>query len=113
TPNGQSSGVLQYDMGTDELAAFVRKGFLNSPPLVVRTAVSTLRAQHATVNRYTHFSDYVQLTKNRNLPPEFAYPTGTLDQLFEADYLHVAKAKTCATCDPAKLVHRAPRDTRP
>ena len=113
TPTGQSSGVLQYDKGKDEPGGFVRKGFMNAPPLALRTAVTAVMSQHSAVGHNTHFSDYVDLAKNQNLPPEFTYPTGEVDQLFMSDYPHVAKAATCETCDLSKLVIRDPRDSKP
>src|SRR5947207_163856 len=97
-PTHQHGGVLQYDYGTTKPDSFNRKGFLNAPPQVLRTAITTLRAEHYSLDG-NRISDYLSPTKNPNLPPKFRYPTAARDDLFKAEYKHVGKGKTCANCD--------------
>ena len=111
-PTDKHGGVLQYDYGTTSPDSFVPKGFLNATPQVLRTAVTTLRAEHNS-QEGNRLLDYLSPTKNPKLLPKFAYPEAEKDELFEASYKHVGKSDTCADCDRSKLVNRRPRSRDP
>ncbi|KAK2785207.1 hypothetical protein FQN52_008544 [Onygenales sp. PD_12] len=46
TPVGQYSGVVQWDMGKAEYGGFVQTGAIDSPPWLLRTALSKLVTNH-------------------------------------------------------------------
>jgi hypothetical protein len=49
-PQGTSGGVVQFDLvkakETDGEEMIERKGYLNSPPMAIRTALGKLRSEH-------------------------------------------------------------------
>jgi nucleoside phosphorylase len=113
-PTKQHGGVLQYDYGTCSTTtpdSFRRKGFLNAPPQVLRTATTTLRAYHHS-KEGNQIPDYLSLTKNPNLSPKFTYPQSAQDKLFKAGYTHVPGI-TCVDCDCSELVIRPTRASDP
>ena len=110
-PTNQHGGVLQYDYGTTKPDSFHRKGFLNAPPQILRTAITTLRAEHYSRDG-NRIPDYLSLTKNPNLDPKFTYPQSVRDELFKAGYTHVP-GSTCVGCDRSELVSRPTRGSDP
>jgi nucleoside phosphorylase len=109
-PNNNNGGVLQYDMGRAVPGGFKITGFLNSPPQLLRTAITALRAEHR-LQDGSKISEYL-LPTNTKLPNEFAYPVNERDELFKPEYTHVGN-KTCAECDRANLVRGEPRGPNP
>lgn len=77
--------VLQYDLGKKGPSGFINTGFLDSPPVVLRSAMGTLRAEHR-VHGGNRLSEYFSPTRNPRLPLEFCYPSGAHDELFKAEY---------------------------
>lgn len=62
-PGGQTGGVVQYDFGkTAGEGRFVTTGFLNSPPTVLLTALSTLQAIHQVCGN--RIAEYLQAMDN-------------------------------------------------
>ncbi|KAF2967480.1 hypothetical protein GQX73_g6090 [Xylaria multiplex] len=45
TPSGQYPGVVQWDMGKEQEAGFIRTGALNNPPHILLDAISKLEAE--------------------------------------------------------------------
>lgn len=109
-PSHQDGGVLQYDLGRNEPGKFVKIGSLNAPPLFLRTAITTLRADHRFPGR-SRIPDYLSSTKNPRLLPEFTYPHAEPDELFESTYIHAHGNATCVNWDRTKLVNRFLRES--
>jgi nucleoside phosphorylase len=109
TPTGRHGGVVQWDMGkTTGGGHFERTGSLNSPPMVLKTALTKLESTHEMRGSKVpeHLSS--MMVKYPNLSSKFTRPAATDDVLFEADYDHVGIG-TCNACDPEKIVPRQPR----
>lgn len=77
-PTDQGGGVIQYDLGRKGLDRFERVGVLTKPPILLRTAVNTLRA----VRRL----DVEIETLLKTASEEWTYPTDIKDVLFETEY---------------------------
>lgn len=102
-PENTHTGVVQYDFGKSTPSGFIRTGFLNAPPKLLRNAVSHLRARH--MREEGGFLEYA--AKFDRLPTftrEYAGP----DILFAADYDHVG-GPTCDPCDRTRISQRPPR----
>ncbi|KAJ3335831.1 hypothetical protein HDU93_004278 [Gonapodya sp. JEL0774] len=96
-------GVVQYDMGETTPEGFQRKGFLNSPPLLLLNAVNRLRANHLAGN-----NDFAQhLEKLRRLP-EFRREATGPDILFHPTYKHERGRHMCTSCNPIMQVKSRP-----
>jgi nucleoside phosphorylase len=109
SPKDKNGGVVQYDRGTDLPGGFRHKGFLDAPPRVLRTAVTTLRGQQR-LGDGPKFAEYLSQSK---LPTEFKYPVNEPDELFERSYIHVGTGDTCVDCDRAYLVPRSSSSSVP
>ncbi|KAK1968394.1 pfs domain-containing protein [Colletotrichum sublineola] len=107
-PEGQSGGVVQYDLGKDTDAGFVLKGSLWPPPSLLRSAVEMMRSDHLVSDN--KIEDFVpaMLQKGSRLAA-YQRPSDKPDILFREDYTHDANNASCAQCDTSKAVKRAPR----
>ena len=110
TPDGQHSGVVQYDFGkTVDKGHHVRVGTLNKPPPLLLGAVSTLAAR-GDPQLHKHITKMVESCPNLN--SYAVYPGEQFDQLFDADYPHESQSITCNQCDRRKIKSRPPRIMR-
>ncbi|KAF7188357.1 Vegetative incompatibility protein HET-E-1 [Pseudocercospora fuligena] len=82
-PDGSTGGVVQYDFakaltqhGTYHLQ---RKGFLNSPPTILRSAISDLQAEHEC--EQPKISEFLQTFNS----PKVGYPGAARDRLRVAE----------------------------
>jgi nucleoside phosphorylase len=108
-PGIQNGGVVQYDYGkTMKEGEFMHTGFLNSPPMVLLTAVNTLQAEHALYG--SRLADYLKVMDNPRLRSKFGYQGAEYDQLFGAEYEHVGGGTTCEQCDVSQQIVRPARD---
>jgi nucleoside phosphorylase len=121
-PQGQSGGVLQYDLGKSRVSgnqrhathSFERVGFLNSPPEALLKALTTLRAQvRLDGSKVSSFLEdmlkrYPQMAENEPDEPGYIYQGQENDTLFEASYIHASETG-CDDCDPARMIPRAAR----
>ncbi|KAM0544534.1 hypothetical protein ACHAPJ_011751 [Fusarium lateritium] len=111
--NGNGA-VLQYDFGkTVQQQRFRTTGYLNLPPVPLRTAMSGLKAQYEidghdieeTINRI--------LEKKPRLARKFRRPDASSDRLYRPDVLHPTdKEASCeSSCglDHARLIQRPER----
>ncbi|KAK5042938.1 hypothetical protein LTR84_011994 [Exophiala bonariae] len=98
-PHLGRSGVVQYDLGKSTPSGFVRTGFLNAPPAILLSALSTLQADSSACQR--------RLSQKLS---EFSHGCQNigLDLLFESTYQHI-EGSTCDKCSNSRLVSRAPR----
>jgi nucleoside phosphorylase len=104
--DGQSGGVVQYDMGKMEKDGFHRTGSLDKPPLLLRTAQVTLSSEldlgkdvFALVEQEFHDNS------------EWLYPAEAKDVLFQASYDHIEDDDDCEDCcdfSSENLVARKP-----
>lgn len=111
TPSGQHGGVVQWDFGkTTRAGHFERTGSLNSPPTVLRSALSRLESTHEMSG--SKVPEYLSeiMVKYSLLSPKLARPAAMDDVLFEADYDHINDNDTCSACDKGKIVPRPPRN---
>lgn len=109
--SANDGGVFQYDFGkTIQGESFQNTGFLNMPPTVLRTAVSSLRTHHKRKgHRLKEDIDSV-LKKNKRLRREFGRPPADSDRLFRPGVVHNPGecASACAQ-DESSLIRRHER----
>ena len=103
-PENGHGGVIQYDFGKTKPRKIERTGFLNSPPRILLSAVSKVRANHdrGRSKLDAHLSKLSGLAK-------FGREKAGVDVLFEGDYDHV-KGRGCDLCDVRKRVGREDRE---
>ncbi|KAK2601520.1 hypothetical protein QQS21_004905 [Conoideocrella luteorostrata] len=106
-------GVFQYDFGkTMQEKTFHATGYLDQPPLFLRTAVNDLKSEY---KMYGHKFDQTInsiLERNQRLR-EFRRPDPGTDRLYQSHVVHLDKEANCAMCcgnDPATLVSRRQRE---
>lgn len=110
TPTGQHGGVVQWDLGkTTKGGHFERTGVLNSPPMVLKTALSKLESSHDISG--SKVPEYLSSMRSRypKLISKLSCPSAADDILFEADYDHIGNG-TCIACDAKTVVPRSPRN---
>ncbi|KAF6804035.1 hypothetical protein CSOJ01_10487 [Colletotrichum sojae] len=95
-----SGTTLQYDYGKKiQDQPFLMTGHLNRPPIVLRTAVSTLRIDYtlmAAQGQNLIEEDVEQvLQRHPELRETYSRPDDTTDRLFRPDFLHGDKGLTC------------------
>jgi nucleoside phosphorylase len=109
-PQGDSGGVIQFDYGKAMSGGrFQRTGALNSPPLVLLSAVSKLQAEHQRKEPQLLKHVTEAIAKYPRLRNTYTSPGGENDLLFEARYDHVGYGATCKDCDEHALVQRESR----
>ncbi|KAK7224192.1 hypothetical protein V2G26_012195 [Clonostachys chloroleuca] len=111
SPNGGKGGVFQYDFGkTIQNVAFQETGFLAQPPMVLRTAVSSLKSTYEL--RGHHLADEVERALDRiKRRKKYERPAPARDKLYKPDAVHPATSNSCDdTCAAAYLVARGDRD---
>ncbi len=104
-PENGHGGVVQFDFGkTGKDGKIARKGWLNSPPPVLLTALSKfhMNSMIGRINLGTHLATFNNL-------PNFRNPGPAKDILFNDRYDHIP-GTTCTKCDPEESIRRDPRD---
>ena len=89
-PRNGKSGVLQYDFGkTIQEQSFCTKGFLNQPPIVLRTSVAGLRAQYESDGHQIEECINKTLENKKRLQKKYRRPNlvSDSDGLFKIDDL--------------------------
>ncbi|KAL2843164.1 hypothetical protein BJY01DRAFT_197576 [Aspergillus pseudoustus] len=108
SPMGLLGGVVQYDFGkTVQKGRFQRTGMLNKPPEVLLTALSNLQARHLMEGHKVESKIDEMMRKHPVMSFQYARPA--VDCLYRADYEHPENQPTCAVCDAAQAIQRAPR----
>ncbi|KAH8821891.1 hypothetical protein F5884DRAFT_105145 [Xylogone sp. PMI_703] len=108
TPVGSSCGVIAYDLGKENPSGFERKGFLCPPPTIWRNVMIQIKSDHRIKpNRINEFLSEM-LRKYPELE-EYRRPLPETDILFQSNYRHNKKEKTCAKCSKNRVVVRPPR----
>jgi len=116
-PDGQSGGVVQYDLGkAKEGEDFQRKGILNMPPEALLKALANLQAQHEIqpsivpdllkdmIKRHPH------MARSKPGKPGYVYQGRENDRLFNALYPH-AGGFECNNCNSEEMIAREDRDS--
>ncbi|KAK4074994.1 uncharacterized protein Triagg1_4658 [Trichoderma aggressivum f. europaeum] len=116
-PEGTSGGVVQYDFGKAlQGGEFRRTGFLNSPPRVLRSAVTNLQAHHGLqepqIPQYLDqmVSRFPRLGQPNNDGPSYTFQGVLNDRLFNPTYPHEG-GDDCLNCDPTQLQRRTKRNS--
>ncbi|KAK5062936.1 hypothetical protein LTR84_005012 [Exophiala bonariae] len=106
-PNGQSGGVVQYDLGkTLTGGQNIRTGSLNAPPQILLTALAAVEA----ARMRGKFDIETSLSSLGERLPKFAHPRTLKDHLYKSEYAHLRGA-TCANCHEDQLEERDDRET--
>ena len=110
----REGGVFQYDFGkTIQDQKFRPTGFLNQPPVVLRTAVSGIKAQYKRKGHQLQEAINSILGKNPRLRQEYERPDQSSDRLYQSKVIHPPndKSSCAAACgdDPLNLVSRYER----
>ncbi|KAE8551634.1 hypothetical protein EYB25_005524 [Talaromyces marneffei] len=109
-PSGQDGGVIQYDLGRREVDGFHRRGTLNKPPTLLRTAITNLRAIRKLPQEISNLVNEV-FGGDEDSEEEWTYPSNSKDILFKPAHKHVNKNPDCDACvrDPTGIVTWDPR----
>jgi nucleoside phosphorylase len=99
------SGVVQYDFGRATPSGFERMGSLNSPPDILLSAVTKVRA-----NKLRSRSKLLEHTSKLERIAEFQRVKAGPDILFDATYDHV-RGQTCDHCSVNRQKSRQPRES--
>ncbi|THZ24636.1 hypothetical protein D6C91_03233 [Aureobasidium pullulans] len=107
-PVGQHSGAVQYDHGKAEAGEFVRTGFLAPPPTVLLNAASALQVHRRRVSDDPLIAHLNRINVSKRGLRAYKRPSSDQDQLYEPDYIHLDKGKSCKKCgcEASKRVNR-------
>ena len=109
--DGGKGGVLQYDFGkTIQNQALEETGFLDQPPMMLRTAVRTLKGTYEM--RGHHLADEVEMAlEGISRRKKYARPSPASDRLYKPDAVHPTTPYDCdIMCKAGDLVARDDRD---
>lgn len=105
-PNSMGPGVIQYDMGKAlENGEFQQSGFLQPPPRLVMTALSSLKSDPHLPQ--APLQEYIQ--EIADCRKEYRYPGPEHDRLFPSHYAHNSKQATCDFCNATHVSKRPSR----
>ncbi|XTI91144.1 hypothetical protein V2W45_1470984 [Cenococcum geophilum] len=96
------SGVVQYNFGKATPSGFKQIGFLNTPPIILLSAVAKLRA-----NNFRGRSRLLKYASKLNSLPKFIREGAGPNVLFKADYNYVG-GTICEGCSKEGAVDRQP-----
>ncbi|PKK46144.1 hypothetical protein CI102_8364 [Trichoderma harzianum] len=97
-PRDEKGGVFQYDFGkTVQQQSFQHIGFLNQPPMVLRTAVSGLRSQYELKGHQLDLTISKILENRKRLKRKYSRPPSSTDLLYRADIIHPIGDETSCT----------------
>ncbi|TFB05511.1 Ankyrin repeat domain-containing protein 50 [Trichoderma ghanense] len=114
-PRDGMGGVFQYDFGkTIQNQSFQTTGFLNQPPMVLRTAMAGLRSQYESEGHQLEATIRGVLDKKPRLRKKYSRPDPTSDRLYRSNVVHPFDSQdTCEVAcgaDLKKLVSRRDRE---
>ena len=112
TPRDGKGGVFQYDFGkTIQDQSFRSTGFLNQPPMVLRTAVSGLKAEYESEGHRLEEAINSILKKKPRLQQKYKRPDSSSDRLYQSGVTHPPNDEaSCATvCGDNPLIARPER----
>jgi nucleoside phosphorylase len=113
-PRDGNGGVFQYDFGkTIQGQSFRTTGFLNQPPMVLRTAVNGLKAQYESEGHGIEEAINSILKKKPRLQKKYKRPDTRSDRLYQSGVTHPPNndASCAAVCgdDLSNLILRPKR----
>jgi len=114
TPRDGKGGVFQYDFGkTIQDQSFRPTGFLNQPPMILRTAVNGLKAKYEIDGHRLEETINSILEKKPRLRQKYKRPDPSSDRLYQTRVTHPLNDETscAAVCgdDPSCLILRSER----
>ncbi|KAH7123382.1 nucleoside phosphorylase domain-containing protein, partial [Dactylonectria estremocensis] len=107
-PNGQYGGVVQYDLGRETRSGFERKGFLASPPAILRSAVEKMRSDHMLMDNKVNEFVFAMIQRGGRLA-NYRRPSRQLDVLFKPEDAHHPSQATCRNCNKGEVINRHSR----
>ena len=115
TPRDGRGGVFQYDFGkTIQDQTFRETGFLAQPPLVLRTAISGIKADYESDGHQIQEAINNALQTKPRLRKKYHQPDITTDRLYRTHVIHPvnsdASCTTSCSADTSALVFRQARD---
>lgn len=112
TPKDGNGGLLQYDFGKNiQDQEFLATGFLNQPPIALRTALAGLQAQYERKGHRIEQAVNSVLEKNKRLRRQYKKPDKSSDRLYPSGVVHPNIKESCIlTCDESELISRPERD---
>ncbi|KXH28840.1 hypothetical protein CSIM01_03490 [Colletotrichum simmondsii] len=109
SPSGGYGGVLQYDFGKSiEGGNFEMTGFLNQPPIALRTALNVLIADFEIDGNHLESDNRTALGNRLHLIEKYGRPNPEADKLFRSGISYDAN-KTMADYAAGDLVERPKR----
>jgi nucleoside phosphorylase len=113
-PRDGKGGVFQYDFGkTIQDQTFRTTGFLNQPPMLLRTAVSDIKAEYEVEGHQLEDSINGVLERKPRLRKKYKRPNRSSDRLYQSEYIHPQNDESgcLAACgkDPSYQILRAER----
>lgn len=111
-PRDGKGGVLQYDLGkTIQDQSFQPTGFLNQPPVALRTAVNGLKAKYESDGHKLEAAISTVLRKKPRLQKDYGRPSLNSDTLYQSTFTHPFGSEENCTkvCDGNNLVLRQER----
>lgn len=88
SPDGGNGGVFQYDFGkTIQTQSFQETGFLDQPPVVLRTAVTTLRGTYE-MKGHQLVDNVGMALKKIKKRKKYTQPPPASDRLYKPDVVH-------------------------
>ncbi|KAL6808800.1 hypothetical protein V8C40DRAFT_259353 [Trichoderma camerunense] len=115
-PHSGKGGIIQYDFGKSiQGQEFQETGFLNQPPMLLRTAVGGLMAQYESDgNHITEAVNSAIMTKKPRFRKKYARPEITTDRFYRSQVVHPPNNETdCAVIcgdHPLNLIKRSDRE---
>ncbi|KAK1839854.1 Kinesin light chain 5, partial [Colletotrichum chrysophilum] len=110
-PGGGHGGVFQYDFGkTIQNRSFQETGFLNQPPVLLRTALATLKATHE-MKGHRLVEDVNKNLEKIRRRSKYKQPDPASDRLYKSHVLHPSNSPD--ECDIACSNNTACLITRP
>jgi len=113
SPSGGHGGVYQYDFGkTMQTGKFCKTGFLDQPPVLLRNAVASIRAQQEADGHRLDDAIGTVLNRNPRLKTKYSRPEEETDRLYRAGFIHQPGEGECnEVCgiEPTNLVLRQAR----
>ncbi|CVL03942.1 related to ankyrin [Fusarium proliferatum] len=111
--NVKHGGVFNFDHGkVIQGQPFKESGFLNQPPVILRTAVQGLRAEYEAEGHQLERAINETLDRKPRLRKKYGRPQGVTDRLYQTGVLHQPNHEPdCDLCskDPSSLIVRAER----
>lgn len=112
-PRHGESGVFQYDFGkTIQNQSFQPTGFLNQTPMVLRTAINGIKAEHKRKGHQIEQAINGVLQESPRLRRDYKRPDMNSDRLYLSEFVHTKEEETCAVAcgdNPSSLVPRMKR----